>query len=379
MQIVFWLFLGLVLFIYFIFPIVIFIIAKLMGKEPEKMAITPFVSLIIPMYNEERMVKEKIENIISLDYPKTRLEVIFALDGCTDRTKNILKEYNNKQIKILNYKDRVGKIAILNKAVQKAKGEIIVSSDANSMFEMDALKTLVSNFADAKVGCVCGKLIYKDANLTSMGKGENLYWRYEDFIKRQESNLGKLLITNGSIQAVRKSLYPYPDPEIADDFSIPLLIQADGYKIIYEPGAIVSEAATQSPDEGFNQKARIISQGIKGVIRLRKDLLRLGFLGLFELLFHKALRWGVPVYLIIIFLSNLILIGKPFYASLFMLQLVFYLFAFVGFILRHNGRIKIFYIPFYFCLVNSTSLAALFRYLKGANTQIWDKAHTTRI
>ncbi len=378
MKILFWFFLGLISFIYFLFPVLIFLTAKLRGKQAQKNKITPLISLIIPLHNEEKVIRKKIENSLFLDYPQDKLEIMFALDGCTDKTKEILSGYDDNRIRILEIRERVGKVTALNKAVTQAKGEILVFSDANSMHQSDTLKNLVRNFSDEKVGCVCGKLSYLEADRTFVGKGENLYWRYEHFIKSQESRLGRLLITNGSIQAVRKEAYPYPDPEIADDFSVPLLIQAKGYKILYEPEAVVYEVATQSLKEEFKQKVRIVSQGIKGAIKLKRELLTLDPVSIFELLFHKTLRWFVPFFLAVIFLLNSMLIKEKLYFYIFSLQVMFYIFAFVGFFLRHQSKIKLFYIPFYFCLVNFASLVAVFRLFNGEETRMWEKAYTTR-
>jgi cellulose synthase/poly-beta-1,6-N-acetylglucosamine synthase-like glycosyltransferase len=378
-KILFWLLIGFTFFIYFLYPIVIFFIANLRGYEPGRGDAIPFVSLIIPMHNEEGVVKEKVANILSLDYPGECLEILFVLDGCTDRTRECLMDFKDKRIKIFENNKRDGKVAAINNAIPHAKGNIIVFTDANSLHESDTIRKLARNFNDERVGCVAGKLVYTLADHTVVGRGENLYWKYEDFIKKQESKLGKLLITNGSIQAVRKELYPFPDPEVADDFSIPLLIQAKGYKVIYEPDAIVYEIATQSLIEEFNQKVRIITQGMKGFISLWRQLLHLSPIGIFELLFHKVLRWGVGFYLIVIYISNMALVGNRFYFNFFVLQTIFYTLAFMGLLLRHKIKSKIFYIPFYFCLVNFSSVVALYRFLNGKQTRMWGKAYSTRV
>jgi cellulose synthase/poly-beta-1,6-N-acetylglucosamine synthase-like glycosyltransferase len=379
MKILFWFFIGLTFFIYFVYPVIIFLLAKVKGEGGEKKDITPLVSLIIPVHNEEKVIREKVLNVLSLDYPKDKLEIIFALDGCHDKTHEILLSFNDSRIKIFDNQKRMGKVATLNKTVPLAKGEIVLFSDANSIYEPDTLKKLIRNFADEKVGCVSGKLCYIDTDSTSVSKGQDLYWKYETFIKIQESKLGKLLITNGSIQAVRKAIYPYPDPHIADDFSIPLLVQAEGYKVLYEPEAVVYEMATRSLKEDLAQKVRVLSQGFKGVIRLRKDLLTLSPLGIFELFFHKILRWGVIFYMIPIFFLNIPLAKEPFYLYLMILQIIFYSLACTGLILRHKNKIKIFYVPFFFCLINGAALIALYKFIVNAETRIWDKAHTTRV
>ena len=381
MKIVFWFFTGLVFFIYFLYPVIIFLIAGIKGKKDlsHQEHENPFVSIIVPMHNEENVAKEKAENLLSLDYPKDRLELIFVLDGCTDRTKEYLSAYQDKGVRIIDNTQRGGKVAALNHAVLFAKGEIIVFTDANSMHKQDSIRMLTRHFAHKMTGCVAGKLVYTSADNTVIGKGENLYWRYEDFLKRQESRLGRLLITNGSIQAIRKDIYPFPDPEIADDFSIPLMIQAKGYKVLYEPEAIVYEKATQSLKEEFEQKVRIVSQGIKGFIRLFPVLLKLGPLGIFELLFHKVLRWEVGIYLIIIYLANIALWGNGLYSIFLCLQTFFYILALTGFFLRHKIKMKLFYIPFYFCMVNFSTIPALFRVMRGIDTHVWEKADSTRL
>ncbi|MFH1996491.1 MAG: glycosyltransferase family 2 protein [Candidatus Omnitrophota bacterium] len=378
LQITFWFLIGLTTFIYFGYPAVIFLLARVFGKEPMKGDITPFVSVIIPAHNEEKVIRERVANVLSVDYPKDKLEIIFALDGCTDNTASIISEFSDPRIRVIDKKTREGKVKTLNRVVPEAKGEILVFSDANSMHKNDIIRKLIRYFVDEKVGCVCGCLKYKNTESTSVGKGESLYWEYEHFIKKQESRLGKLLVTNGSAQAIRKDLYPFPDPEVADDFSIPLLIQVKGYKLLFEPEAIVRETATQSLLDEMNQKIRIIAQGFKGTFMLWKDLVRLSPLGMFEFLFHKSLRWLIPFYLILAFIINLFLAGEPLYFGILLAQIAFFIFAFIGFLKRHGSRVKIFYVPFYFCLVNSASLIALYRFLKGEQTRMWGKAHSTR-
>lgn len=380
MLVLFWILLSLIAFIYFGYPLVIWVFARIWGEEKKtEQEITSFVTMIIPVHNEEKVIRDKAANVFELEYPKDKLEVLFALDGCTDRSKEILTEFESNKIKVLDKKEREGKVKTLNKAVPKAKGEIIVFSDANSIYKKDALKKLVRNFYDKRVGCACGRLKYLDAETTSIGYGENLYWKYETFIKIQESRLGKLLITNGSIQAVKKDVYPYPDPEVADDFSIPLLIMAQGHKVVYDAEAVVYEKTTQNLKEEINQKVRIVSQGIKGIFKLWKDLIKIGPLGVFELLFHKVLRWVMPFFLFLLFLLNLFLLCKGIFLITFLFQIIFYFFALGGYFLRYTAKIKLFYIPFYFCLVNSSAFVALWLVLKGRQTSTWEKADSTRI
>ena len=366
-------------FVYFGYPLIVFVFAALKKTKTEKADMTPFVTIIFPLHNEEKVIKARIENTLALDYPKDRLEIIFALDNCTDRTKDIIAQFNEPRIKVYEYASRGGKVETLNKTVPKAKGEIIVFSDANSIHRSHTIRKIVQNFVDPKVGCVCGRLLYMDTDATLVGKGEGLYWKYEHFIKKQESRLGRLLITNGSIQAVRKELYPFPDPEIADDLSIPIMIRAKGYKILFEPKADVYEIATQSIKEEFAQKVRIISQGLKGALKLKKYIFQLGIFGMFQFIVHKLLRWLIVISLFVILTANLFLLKNGFYRLIFVAQVTFYLFALIGFALRNRTeKIKIFYIPFYFCLVNFAALVAIGHFFRRGETRIWEKAHSTR-
>jgi cellulose synthase/poly-beta-1,6-N-acetylglucosamine synthase-like glycosyltransferase len=375
----FWSSFGMVGFVYFIYPLIILSIAKAKGAKIKKENITPPITLIFPLHNEENVIRDRVDNALALDYPQDKLEIIFALDSCTDHTREIISEYRDPRIKVLEFNGRAGKVATLNKAVPAAKGEIIVFSDANSIHKNDTLTKLMRDFADEKVGCACGKLVYIESEHTLVSKGENLYWKYEHFIKKQESRLGRLLITNGSLQAVRKELYPFPDPEVADDLSIPILIRAKGYKVVYEPKAMVYEVATQSVKEEFNQKVRIISQGFKGTVKLHREILSLGLFGVFQFFVHKLLRWLIFLFLISVFCANLFLLHEQFYAFTFAAQIIFYGFALIGFLLRQKYKIKIFYIPFYFCLVNFASIVALNKFFIQGETRIWEKAYSTRV
>ncbi|MCK9555692.1 glycosyltransferase family 2 protein [bacterium] len=379
MQIAFLILLALIIFIYFGYPVVLSVLVFLKKEIIKTGNISPSVTLIIPAYNEQAVIRQKIENSFFLEYPKEKLEIILALDGCTDKSKDIALNYINKGLKIIEREERGGKIAALNKAVSQSKNEILIFSDANSIYEENAIINLVRNFADKKVGCVCGELKYTLKDLTSVEAGENLYWKYEKFLKEKESKLGSLLVTNGSIYAIKRELYSQIDEDLADDFVNPMRVYKQGFKVVYEPDAIAYEKVSSRFKDQFDQKVRIISQGWKATFRLWDIILSSGPLRIFEFLFHKFLRWIIPFFLIAMFISNLFLANIKFYQILLLSQVIFYVFAFIGYFSQKWGsRIKLFYIPFYFCMVNATALLALFRYLKGGETKVWEKAQTSR-
>lgn len=386
MEAVFWGLIGLVGFIYFGYPAVLCLLNFSRGGGNRFSQVCPRVSLIIPAHNEEKVIEKKIRNACALDYPRQNLEVIVALDGCTDNTAKIVSKYLSDGIKMLNCKPRRGKAAMLNKAVeQAANGEIIVFTDANTIFRKDAIKKLMRRFSDSKIGCVCGDLRYFSNGDSSVGKGENLYWKYERALKMKESGLGEVLVTNGSIYAIRKELFQPIDLDIADDFVIPMRVAKLGYKVEFEPEAIALEKVTRDLKEEFKQKTRIITQGLKASVRYWKLIFSCGFLRGLSFLLHKFLRWLVPLFLIIIFMVNLLIVrseapNKYMYKLFLVGQVIFYLSALLGLLWIRKGRkIRgVFYIPFYFCLVNLASLVGLYKFLTASRTEVWDKAETTR-
>jgi len=373
----FWFSIAAIASAYFGYPAFLFLASFFLNKPYVKKDIEPSVSLIIPAHNEEKVIADKLNNALSLEYPKDKLEIVMILDGCTDKTKEIAQRFGDSRIRIIEQTPRKGKMAALNLAVSRANGEVIVFTDANSMYEKDAVKKLVGNFADEKIGCVCGELKYRNESL--VGEGEDLYWKYEKFIKTKESQLRSLLVVNGSIYAIRKELFEPVGETLADDFAVPMVIFKKGYGLVYEPEAITLEKTAGSTKEGINQKARIIAQGLKASFAIGAVILSSGPLRLLQFLFHKFVRWFVPLFLVIIFVTNILLADMAFYRVAFIAQLLFYSFALIGYLLEEkNIKIKIFKVPFYFCVVNLASAIGVLRFLTGGIKGTWEKAETTR-
>ncbi|MFA5339475.1 MAG: glycosyltransferase family 2 protein [Candidatus Omnitrophota bacterium] len=351
--------------------------AAVLNKPYEKKDIEPYVSLIVPAHNEEKVIADKLNNALSLDYPRDKFEILLILDGCIDKTKAIAAGYKDSRLKLIEQNPRKGKMAALNLAVPQAKGDIVVFTDANSLYEKEAIRKLVRNFSDKRIGCACGELKYRNESL--IGEGEDLYWKYEKFIKTNESRLRSLLVVNGSIYAIRKDLFETVEETLADDFVIPMVIAKKGYGLVYEPEAITLEKTAASTKEGINQKARIIAQGLKAGFAVGGIIILSGPLRVFQFLFHKFIRWFVPVFLIIMFISNIFLLNEPFYKVIFLCQGLFYIFAAIGHLLeKNNVKIGIFKIPLYFCVVNLASAIGIIKFLTGGIKATWEKAETTR-
>ena len=379
MKIVFWFFLSLIIFVYFGYPALLIAISFFKRNRFEKDDFSPKVSILIPAHNEERVIEQKLINVFSLDYTHSKLEVILILDKCTDGTKEIALKFINKGLKIIEQKVHSGKMAALNKGVSQAHGVILIFTDANTIFKENAIKKLVRYFKDSKIGGVCGKLIYKDKMNENSFKGEGIYWKYENFIKQLESKVNSLVTANGSIYAIRKTLFSAIDEDLADDLVMPIKIAADKKRFIYEPDAIAWEKPPQKAEEEFHRRVRIINQGFKATFKLAKCIVNAGSLFVFEFLFHKLLRWLVPLFLILVFISNIFLLHLKLYVVFFMIQLIFYIMALLGYVFYiKDKKSKIYYLPFYFCLLNMAALYGLIQFLLRVQTKTWEKAETTR-
>ncbi len=370
----FWVSIYTIVYVYIGYPLLLLILDFFIKRPIKKAEIIPFVSLIISAYNEEKVIEEKLENCLRLDYPKQNLEVIVASDGSDDNTDNIVRNYEKKGVKLFSFPMRKGKTFIQNESVKKALGEIIVFSDANSIYSKDAIKKIVQNFHDKNIGGVCGELRYNAPDSNAAGKSENLYWVYEKFLKSYESKIHSVLGANGSIYAIRRDLYESLKENLISDFVEPLKIIEKGYRVCYEKNAISYEKASESFLDEFRRKVRILARSYYGLWYLRCMLnpLKHGIIS-FELISHKILRWFIFIPLVALFIANLFLQqNNYFYSIFFVLQLIFYNLAFIRFLQKNKAKTnKILDIPLYFCLVNFAGLVALLRFLKGEKNVVW--------
>lgn len=364
-QVVFWGSLILVLYTYFAFPALMWILAHFRGHEVERADITPSVSLIITAHNEEQVIAAKLQNALALNYPPDKLEIIVASDHSTDRTNETVRQFVDRRL-ILNVLPRVGKSVAQNRSVPLAHGEIVVFSDANSMYSSDALLKLVRNFADPRVAAVSGKLTLLNEGESSTSAGEGLYWRYENFIRSQESRVWSCIMGNGSIFALRREMFTPIDPGFSEDFVLPLWIAAGGRRTIFEPQAMSYERTASRPADEFRMRIRNTHGDSYGLFKLRCMLRPFRPFLVFQTLSHKLLRWSVGYFMVLMLVSALILISQPVYQILLLVQCLFYLFGLVGFILEARGEHRrLFYLPYYFCLTNIALMIGLFKSLVG--------------
>ncbi len=378
----FWLLVLIIFHVYFGYPLLLLCLSKLRPAAPVRKAdITPMVSLIIPAHNEAAVIAQKIENSLSLAYPRDRLQIIVASDGSTDGTNRIAADYASDGVELFVQPERRGKTALLNSIVPNTRGEIVVFTDANALFKQDAVSKLVRNFADKSVGCVCGEIHFTNQE-SQTAKGEGLYWRYETILKRKESEIGSVLFTNGAIYSVRKALFSPIDPALADDFVLPMSIVGLGHRSVQEPEAIGYEKTSSTAEDEFGRKARIVARDSRAYFHLR-GLLSIPFKPwpVFQLFSHKLLRWMVSLFLITALALNALILDQPIYLLTLFAQLLFYGFAAIGWRFDRVGRptqSRFISTPYYFCMVNLAALIGLWRTMTGKKMVIWSRAHTTR-
>lgn len=375
----FWVSVGLIIYTYFIFPVIVFLRGLLWPRpyKYEELVHSPSVSVIIAAYNEEKTIGEKLENILSLDYPRDRLEVVLASDGSTDKTNVIIQGYKERGVKLLAL-PRQGKAAALNAAVSASRGEILVFSDANSMYKSDAVRALVRPFADPDVGGVAGDQQYLKKNKASAaGIGERIYWNFDRFMKHFQSRAGNAISATGAIYAIRRSLFQTVQEGVTDDFFTSTGVIVQGYRLVFAPDAVAYEPVAVTNSIEFGRKVRVITRGLSAVLNSRSQLLnplRYGYYAI-QLFSHKVLRRLVVYPLLFLFFVTPFLWSSNLFYRLAMIgQLTFYGFALLGFLLDGTRfrRLKFFTIPFYFCLVNVAALIASINLVRGRQIKRWE-------
>lgn len=374
MELLFWASVGLIVYAYLGYPLVLWGWGKVRGKTPQRSEVTPKVTLLIAAYNEEAVIAEKIENSLALDYPHEQLEIVVASES-TDNTNAIVKRFAARGVKLRAYAPRRGKAATLCSTVPQVEGEIVVFSDANALYHRDALRKLVGPFADPRIGCVSGRLEYVSRAADSAAASESLYWRYEMCVKRLESRLFSLLGANGSIFALRKQLYAPLSETRGDDFELPVCVRLRGSGAILEPEAVSREKGAESTQAEFRRRVRIVAWNLVSALWLAKEALRGGaVLILFQLVSHKLLRWLAPLFLITLLLSSAALDGM-FYAVAWGSQLLFYALAAAGWVLeaRRTTLPKLLRLPYHFCALHLAALVGVGRLATAAAPATWEK------
>jgi cellulose synthase/poly-beta-1,6-N-acetylglucosamine synthase-like glycosyltransferase len=375
MQVCFWLGAALLFYTYAGYPLLLALVSRLRPRPVRQAEWTPHVSVIITAYNEERDLAAKLENTLALDYAVEKLEIIVASDCSTDRTDEIARQYASRGVRLCRQAERLGKTSAQNMAVEQALGEVILFSDATTLYEREVLRVMLPNFADETVGCVAGRLVYIDPTDSSVGQGARSYWGYETFLKHHESRVCSLIGASGCLYAVRRSAYVPMYPEACSDFLIATKMVEQGLRAVYEPAAVCTEETNKRTDKELRMRVRIITQTFTDLWRHRAMMnpFRSGFYAV-ELVSHKVLRYFVPVFLLLVFISSLALARHSLlYALAALAQLCFYGAAALSWLMESLGwRNRLLALPQYFVLANLASLVAFYKFLSGERYARWE-------
>lgn len=367
-QIVLFLSIALIVFAYTGYPFSLMLLGGFVKRPIGKKIITPYISIIITAHNEELRIREKIENTLEIEYPEDKIQIIAVSEGSTDGTVGIIRDYEGRGFLCIEIEEHVGKEAAQREALKQALGDLMIFTDVATRIEPGGIKKIVSNFADPSVGCVSS-----EDRMESKSGGEGLYVRYEMWLRRLESNISSVIGLSGSFFAARKEFCRDLPVDIPSDFGVVLSCIKKGSRGIVDPEAIGYYKGLAGSDKEFDRKARTVLRGLT-VFFQHADLLNIFRYGLisYQFLCHKLLRWCVPFFLIIAFLSNAALIFRgKFFLILFLLQILFYAVALYSIFRGKNQAGILLKIPNYFITVNLAILAAWWKYAKGDRIVMW--------
>jgi cellulose synthase/poly-beta-1,6-N-acetylglucosamine synthase-like glycosyltransferase len=390
LEIVFWILLFLLFYTYIGYALVLFLLLKIKKVLfPKKIlgfdsSYEPDVCLFVTAFNEKDFIKQKVENSFSLDYPQEKVQYLWITDGSNDGTPELLKKYN--LLEVHHLPERRGKMHAMNRGVKFVKAPIIIFSDTNTILGKQSVREIVAKFSNEKTGCVAGekRIVEKDADAAA-GAGEGLYWKMESWIKKMDAELNSAVGAVGELFAIRTELFEEVETDtLLDDFMISLRIVQKGYNIAYTSSAYAEETASLNVGEEFKRKIRIAAGGIQSIFRL-KSLLNPFRFGLYSWQYfsHKVLRWTLaPVSLFLILPVNLLIVWQQngwfefqFYSAMLYTQLLCYLMAALGWYLENKKlHFKLLFVPYYFLFINYTSIRGIFRYFKGKQSVVWEKA-----
>lgn len=390
MPVLFWGLIFIIFYAYIGYGVLLFLIVKLKrsihhSTSPStKESDLPTVVFIVAAYNEEDYIEEKIKNCLQFDYPKEKIAFWFVTDGSTDNTPSLVEQYPTlpgQTIRLFHSPARKGKIAAVERVMAFVNAEITIFTDANTDVNPSAIRNIVRHYADPKVGAVAGEkriALGKTGDATSAGEG--IYWKYESLLKKWDSELYSTIGAAGELFSIRTEQYRHvPQDTLIEDFVMTMGIAMRGYKIVYEPDAYAVESSSASIEEELKRKIRIAAGALQATWRLSALLnpFNYGILT-FQYISHRVLRWTVaPLALPILFFLNIYLAfnGSPIYKVILVSQICFYFFSILGYVFeRKQLKIKAFFVPYYFCMMNYAMYRGFFRLLGGRQSVVWEKA-----
>lgn len=385
LKITFWVCIGALAYNYFGYPVVMFILAALvqaksdlsffLRRENRRRRLAaqyqPRVAVILSAFNEEAVIRQRVENLLGSDYPLDQLEILVGLDNPGDSTAEMLAQIRAPQLRVFHFAARRGKLAVLTDLAKSTTAEILVLTDAETMFDENCIANLVRHFSDPLVGVVGGELRVKprDGN-TSV---ESLYWRYEVILKFLENRLNCVVGAIGAVYAVRRNLFAIKKATFAEDLQIPMEIRLSGHRVAYDPEAVAREPEAPTFSAEFRRRIRLGAADYQSIVGNLHFLNPLAGMPAFSYLSHKVLKWLGPNFLIFVFISSCILAKQPLYFSLLIAQVFFYSLAWYGYRLKQSGRDPaILSVPLYFSAMNLALFLGMLRFFSGRQKMAWE-------
>lgn len=388
----FWLCVGSVFYTYAGYPLILSVLARLRPPPRRFPPPTASVTLLIAAYKEEDVIAQKLDNSLALDYPREHMQILVAADGSDDGTADIVRTYADRGVELSYRPERRGKMAAINRAMQQARGSLVVFSDANNHYHTDALQELLAPFADPTIGAVTGaKTLIREGD--ALSESEGIYWKYESFIKKQETRLGCCTGVVGEMLAIRRDLFePLPEHTICDDFSIAMRIIRRGYRVVYAPRALSSERISLSEKDEITRRTNIVAGRYQAIAMAHRLLPFHNPLVVWQVVSHKFLRPLVPLAMIGALVCNLVAVVRPpratakaglsrllrlappFNLLFLLLQSGFYGLAWLGQGNKHKGILgKMLYLPTFLVNSNIAALSGLYRFITRRQTVLWQR------
>jgi biofilm PGA synthesis N-glycosyltransferase PgaC len=375
----FWMAGALIVYTYAGYPLLLLLVTRWgrrLGPPEPAGGPLPVLSVLIAVYNEEAVIQAKLNNCDAFDYPAERLEFLFGSDGSDDNTVSLIQAHASPNIRVFNFSGRRGKMAILNDLVLQARGEILVFTDANSLFEPQAASRLARHFQNPRIGGVCGRLVLGRARAQAgrLVADEASYWQFETWVKRLEGSLGLLSAANGAIYAIRRSLFRVVPtrPAVAEDLFLPAVVLAQGWLVTFEPEAVAHETASRDTRAELRRKSRVAEMSYNLIPHLLPMLAPWRGRLAWSLWSHKIIRWMVPFLLLAMLLATLVLWPIGFYRVCLLLQLAGYAAALAGYWLEPRWPLPAWLsLPYYFVGGNAALLIGFIRSLSRSSTGAW--------
>jgi cellulose synthase/poly-beta-1,6-N-acetylglucosamine synthase-like glycosyltransferase len=385
-ELVFWFCLIAMVYTYFVYPILLFsgyVVVqvwrdlKFLWGRSDRRARTlspehvPSVSIIVPAYNEEARLPDKIVNLREITSGSDKYEILFISDGSTDGTNSILSELRDSNMRALLLPTRQGKPNALNHGVAAAHNEVLIFSDAATLFDSLALQNLVRHFSDPKVGVVCGSLRFEGS--TESKQTEGVYWRYEGMLRLMEARLGSTLTASGAIYALRRQCYPVLSSDtLIEDFVIPMHARKLGYRVLYDPEVVATEFAAASVKDEFTRRVRLATGSFRALGELAH--INLDLVTCLAFVSHKVLRWIMPFLQVGLLVGGALMLNRPVYRHILAIQLVFYLWAAAGWLFRHRLQgVRYALVGYFLVAMHAAFLVGFLRFVLGRGGATWQR------